>query len=81
MAILIGFAVATVIVIGWCYRNMVAYVFLALGMLGVVALTILVGGQVAAIGVVTGAAGFCVIWTLRYYRRHPIKAAMRRLRR
>jgi hypothetical protein len=80
VAILIGFAVATVLVIGWCYGNKFTYVFLTLGMLGVAALTILIGGQVAAIGVVTGAAGFCVIWTLRYYR-HPIKAAMRRLRR
>jgi hypothetical protein len=77
VAILIGFAVATVLVFGWYYRNMLAYVFLTLGMLGVAALTILIGGQVAALGVVTGAAAFCVIWTLRYYRRHPIKAAMR----
>jgi hypothetical protein len=59
VAILIGFRRDSA-VIGWCYRNMFAHVFLTLGMLGVAALTILIGGQVAAIGVVTGAAGFCV---------------------
>jgi hypothetical protein len=64
VAILIGFAVATVLVIGWCYGNKFTYVFLTLGMLGVVVFTILVGGQVTAIGVVTGAAAFCVIWAL-----------------